>query len=286
MSLKKISFAGVLLLTIFFNSCTKENSSSSPLLTTTVNDRTTPLELAATAGTLHNAGLEHLRLNFDFSRSFASTSVLADSVLYSLCNYFQTTQGLNYSTGYQAFARDSVKAEYAIDMFGTNSKVLNYLSRIRNTSVLTTNLSTDELKFIDSLSLFFMTNVSGMSKSQICTLAYNKSVSLLSNFNAMSWSTGQGTLASGALNTLKGTSSYWANRDRTGFIGFAESGGVTGNEAWVILQADCVGYIYGWVGALIDDANSPGGVQSSGQNRRIQQGFNGASSASAFAVLF
>ena len=76
MNLKIVFLASVLLLTLLFTYCTKEHSSTYSPLTTTAQDRTTPLEEAATAGTLHNAGLEHLRVNFDFTQSFASTSAL------------------------------------------------------------------------------------------------------------------------------------------------------------------------------------------------------------------
>ncbi len=277
----------VILLSIFCVSCTKErNSSYFPSPPLTASDRTTPLEYAETAGILHNAGLEFLRLNFDFTQSL-STSAMADTVLYKLCNYYQTAYGWSFSTGYQTFVRDSMKLLCVNDLLGTTAKNLAYLNRIRNSSVMTTYVSSNERQFLDSLHVFFSTNVSGLSKAQVCALAYNKSVNLLSQFNAITWSSGQGTLACGALNVLKSTSTYWAGHDRIRFIGFSGSNGIGGgDEPFVILQADCLGYIWGWGNALIDDANSSGGVTPDGQNRRMQQGFSNAAQASSFCVLF
>jgi hypothetical protein len=278
----------IFVLFVFSSSCKKEEvvNSNTPLIAKTpliAQDRSTPMAFAASAGSLHNAGLEHLRTTFNFAQSFPSTRAFTDSLLFRLCSFFQATQSLSFSTGYQTFARDSLQIAFESDMFQTNARILTYLSRVRTSSVATTYLTTVELNFIDSLSVFFSTNVSGLTKAQVCALTHSKSIALLSAFNQLNWPAGQGTLARGALETLKSTSMYWANHDPRGFIG--GSGTLTGSQGWIILQADCVGYIYGWAGALIDDANSPGGVQPSGQDRRIQQGFLSASGWSAGAAM-
>ncbi|MDO8367490.1 MAG: hypothetical protein Q7T20_11875 [Saprospiraceae bacterium] len=286
MKLKFVSSAILLFFFLTYMSCGKENAFSNPSFSNaTAHDRTTSLEFAAAAGSLHNSGLENLRLNFDFTQSFESNSELADSLLYNLSNFFEDTEELDFSTSYEQMARDSLAERFDSEILGDISKHLAYLNWVRHTSVITSNLSTAELNFIDSLVVFFSTNVSGLSKSQICVLSYNKSQSLLSTFNQITWSIGQGTLAIGALNVLKSTSLYWASHDRTGFIGFSGGSGYTPTQAWTILQIDCLGYIGGWVSALIDDANG-GGVTPAGQDRRIQQGFNAAACASGGAILF
>lgn len=43
-----------------------------------------------------------------------------------------------------------------------------------------------------------------------------------------------------------------------------------------IVELDCIGYISGWVSAVISDHNRPGGIQKSGQRARIGQGLIGA----------
>jgi hypothetical protein len=240
----------IFVLFVFSSSCKKEEvvNSNTPLIAKTpliAQDRSTPMAFAASAGSLHNAGLEHLRTTFNFAQSFPSTRAFTDSLLFRLCSFFQATQSLSFSTGYQTFARDSLQIAFESDMFQTNARSL--------------------------------------TKAQVCALTHSKSIALLSAFNQLNWPAGQGTLARGALETLKSTSMYWANHDPSGFIG--GSGTLTGSQGWIILQADCVGYIYGWAGALIDDANSPGGVQPSGQDRRIQQGFLSASGWSAGAAM-
>ncbi len=288
MSSKIIFSAGAMLLLFSYSNCTKLEPSSS--ITPSVGiaqDRTTPLEFAATAGTSHNAGLENIRLTFDFSQSFASNTARADSLLSNLCNFFDATQALNFATGYQSFARDSMAAAINQNIYGSTAKILTRLASIRNASVVTNNLSTSELNFLDSLTVFFSTNISGLTKSQVCVLTYNKSTSLLTAFNQITWGSGQGTLACGALHTLKSTSLYWASRNPSGFIGFTGDPNdvLTGGQAWIILQADCIGYIVGWASALIDDSNH-GGVTPEGQDRRIQQGFNSAAGYSASVSFF
>jgi hypothetical protein len=278
----------IFVLFVFSSSCKKEEvvNSNTPLIAKPpliAQDRSTPMAFAASAGSLHNAGLEHLRTTFNFAQSFPSTRAFTDSALFRICTFFQATQSLNFSTGYQTFARDSLENVFVFQKCNTIPKILTYLSTVRSSSIITTNLTTAELNFIDSLSVFFSTNVSGLNKAQVCALAHSKSTALLSTFNQLNWPVGSGTLSRGALETLKSTSMYWANHDPSVFIG--GSGTLTGSQGWTILAVDCWGYIGGWVGALIDDANSPGGVQPSGQDRRIQQGINAATLASGGRAL-
>lgn len=64
-----------------------------------------------------------------------------------------------------------------------------------------------------------------------------------------------GMLAIGEASSL-----YWST------AGNAGSGGPPG------FIGDCLGYLAGWVGAVIDDANSPDGITRAGEGRRISQG--------------
>jgi hypothetical protein len=55
----------------------------------------------------------------------------------------------------------------------------------------------------------------------------------------------------------------------------------TGGDVQGFWQLDCVGYIIGWAAAVIEDADSPGGVTPQGGNRRIREGLYGAAGASS-----
>jgi len=273
------------LLSLFLlTSCNKEKAANSFLKKESVTPRSTPLEFAATTGNLHNEGLERLRLTFDFSESYPNNYVKTDSIFYNLSAFYYEEAGFDPAISYQSYMRDSF-----VSMLNGNkladANISAYWQSWRNNAV-TSYLTTAELQFIDSMFVFFSQNFSGLTRQQVSTLAYNKAVSLLSQFNQLSWSIGHGTLACGSLNVMKSSSSYWYSHSPGTFIGsnMDPNNEPTGQIWGFIVQADCLGYIGGWVSALIDDVHG-GGVTPSGQNRRIQQGFNGAAVASGGRAL-
>lgn len=224
-------------------------------------------------------------MTFDLSESYANNYIKTDSIFCNLSAFFQSEEGLDSATSYQSFMRDSFVFMLNNDNL-TIEKISSYWQSWRNNEIVTGNLTTTELNFIDSMFVFFSQDFSGLTRQQISTLAYNKSENLLSAFNQIDWTTGNGTLACGALHVMKSTSSYWGSHSPGTFIGsninpYDEPTGQI--FAWII-HADCIGYICGWAGALIDDYHSAGGVQPSGQDRRIQQGFNWAAGSSAIAA--
>lgn len=80
-------------------------------------------------------------------------------------------------------------------------------------------------------------------------------------------------LVGGVLYLCRASANYWMEN-------YTKVGGGTTGGVGNFIQVDAFGYLFGWGSALWDDAHSPGGVQPSGQERRIGQGLLGAMAAS------
>jgi hypothetical protein len=232
----------------------------------------------ADAGIRHNEGLAHLLSTFGFYQSYADTVQKAGAMLANLCGYFQSSQGWDSSALYTPSLRDSIAA-----MLNNNyaAAPLSWWDRTRNWGFVIQNVSSADLAFVDSARVIFSSPYAGMTKAQICEAIIQRTNVLITMYNSASWQEpAGGEMSGGLLNLLKGSASFWKDKDTLTMPDNPNPDGVQ-----YLIAADCIGYIAGWASALWDDMHSPGGVRVSGQGRRIGQGLIWGASGSACAWL-
>ncbi|MBS1538206.1 MAG: hypothetical protein JST20_10715 [Bacteroidetes bacterium] len=243
--------------------------------------KTDPSNLSVSApnniGIWHNQGVAQLKTTGTLTVTYSSNLDRANAILSCLSGYFYSTQSWDSSEMHNAHAIDSMK-HYFDDSLYSNS--LSLWLRGRNNPVITQYVSAVELALIDSAFAIFSQDFSSMSRVQVCATIQNQANSLINQYNSKNWDSSEcsGELAAGVLQIMKYSAIYWAqnqNWDTTN-VDIPDNG----STAYVILQLDCAGYITGWAAALWDDMHSSGGVQLSGQERRIGQGVIWGASAS------
>lgn len=235
--------------------------------------------MAARAGNIHNDALDHLKANFDIDGyTHNDAGDIVTDMFSSLGSYFQSTEGWSSSSlntsNLRGVAVDMLEDDWMADQAGI-------WGAWRNHSVMS-NLSSAELTFVDQIRGVLFQDFDGLSRVQICDLVIDEADDLIDDFNNTSWPEGEGTLACGLLHVMRSSAEYWKDNNPTTFWT-----GTTGTGGGVppAFRADCIGYLTGWASALWDDMNSPGGVTSQGQWRRIGQGLIWGSSASALATF-
>lgn len=137
-----------------------------------------------------------------------------------------------------------------------------------------------------------------LSNDQVHDLLKTKLLSLRQKYANLLYNENEGELFNGIIDIALNSNDYWHNvfaqpavvsrkgktaAKRANNLVLAPINKELTSPAFI--QADCIGYISGWVSALWSDYNSAGGVRASGQRHRIGQGLIWGLSASSFGLL-
>lgn len=148
---------------------------------------------------------------------------------------------------------------------------------LNNQFIIDSAVSVREKEYLEDLITILEDDYSGNSYEETISIIQTSIENLITEFHAENWDSekNEGVVAGGLLYLARGSCQFWNANPIGG-----------GSADVVVLQIDCLGYLWAWVDAVHDDFHSPGGCTPDGQWRRIQKGFIGGAAASSVAWWF
>lgn len=219
---------------------------------------------AENAGRIHNHGLSYIRGAYDYTHPVTAPGDRAAYMLTLIADYFQGSPGWDRTANTTTQMRDSLAS-----ILGTTYATPgDDMWRIMRTGpVCTSNVSPAELAIVDRAMTVFTAAPSGTPASAWIDAITIAADSGIAAWRGTSWAANGGELSGGFLYIMKGSAEYW----RTHAPLTSEN-----PDPWPvgqIIQADCAGYLVGWLMAVAEELDANGRLDVRNQGRRMNRGF-------------
>lgn len=247
-------------------------------------------------GHFHSQGLDFIaaenRTTVKSKSGAEGNYVPSTSIVSSATDY------LNSTTEYQGFNISQNEKEAFVGLLDNmrNDMSFNNIRNIWGSTITgytnSFNVSTSEQEAIAEVyQLLKNASTKNWGVNEEHTHIYNNILSIKAKYeNKLKNEINKGELFFGLISICLDSNDYWYyERTNTKKSLEEDLKNPTASEPFssiILVQIDCIGYIWGWVGAVYQDANSPGGVKPSGQWRRIGSGLIGAMSASSLGLFY
>lgn len=240
------------------NTANGKDRDRSPLSTTVDSS------CAENAGRIHNQGLGYLRGAYDYARTFAAPGDRASYILTLIADYFQGSPGWDRTANTTVPMRDSLASTLGTTYAAPGAGMWQIM---RAGPVCTSNVSPAELAIIDRAMTVFTAAPSGTPTStwiDAITIAADTGIA---EWRRTGWPANRGELSGGFLYVMKGSAEYWRTNAPLTF---------ENPNPWPIgqiIQADCAGYLVGWLMAVAEELDANGHLDVRNQGRRMNRGF-------------
>ncbi len=240
------------------NTVNDKDRDRSPLSTTVDSS------CAENAGRIHNHGLSYIRGAYDYTRVFATPDDRAAYMLALIADYFQGAPGWDRAANTTAQMRDSLASVLGTTYATPGAGMWQVM---RTGPACVSNVSPAELAIIDRAMNAFTAAPSGTPASawiDAITLAADSGIAA---WRGTSWPRNGGELSGGFLHIMKGSAEYWRTHAPLTF---------ENPNPWPvgqIIQADCAGYLVGWLMAVVEELDANGRLDVRNQGRRMNRGF-------------
>ena len=130
-------------------------------------------------------------------------------------------------------------------------------------------VSAQDQAILDSISALFASySIGAKTYSQVAADFAAKATSLISYYNSLTWTDTTGEVSGGALYTMQASTDQWKS-----WLDQNPSKQDQGPQFLIqVIQADGVGYLAGWVNAVIDEYSQNGRLDINNQGKRMGKG--------------